>query len=192
MSLRHFRRQINKEVIKELNPIKEVSLPEISILSPPNIEEHNIVIPVGLSFKNMMHLNYTSQLEFPPVISNSVGIEGNKNIKNDNISKLENKIQKWVLQYNVSRNCVNDLLGILRSEGLELPKDVRTLMKTPKKHNVVDLNPGNSDILGSVKIDLSSQSSPIEISLDEIKYKCFCVEMSDNAIVFTLSHNITF
>jgi len=48
-----------------------------------------------------------------------------------------------------------------------------------------------SDILGSVLIDLSSQSNPIEISLDKIKYKCFCIKMSDNAIVFTLSHNIT-
>jgi len=37
---------------------------------------------------------------------------------------------------------VNDLLGILRLEGLELPKDVRTLMKTSKKYNIVDLNPG--------------------------------------------------
>lgn len=49
----------------------------------------------------------------------------------------------------------------------------------------------SSDILGSVIIDLSSQSDSIEISLDKIKYKCFCIEMSDNATVFTLSHNIT-
>jgi len=173
MSLRHFRRQINKEV-KEVNPIKEVSLPEISISSPPNIEEHNnIVNPVGLSFKNTMHLNYKSQLEFPPVISSSVGIGGNNNIKNDNISKLENKIQKWVLQYNVSRNCVNDLLGILRSEGLELPKDVRTLMKTPKKHNVVDLNPGKYIHFGLEKMLIllltyfqNEISNLVEINID--------------------------
>jgi len=47
-----------------------------------------------------------------------------------------------------------------------------------------------SDILGPVIIDLSSQSNSIEIFLDKIKYKCFCIEMSDNAIVFTLSRNI--
>lgn len=47
------------------------------------------------------------------------------------------------------------------------------------------------DILGSIIIDLSSRSDSIEISLDKIKYKCFCIEMSDNTTVFTLSNNIT-
>lgn len=74
-----------------------------------------------------MNFNYISQLELQPITSNFVVLECTNNIKYENVCKLENKIQKWVLQYNVFRNCVNDLWGILRSEGLELPKDVKAL-----------------------------------------------------------------
>jgi hypothetical protein len=48
----------------------------------------------------------------------------------------------------------------------------------------------NWDIMGPLIIDLSSQSSPIEISLDDIKYKCLCIEMFDYAIVCTANHYV--
>jgi len=149
MSLRHFRRHINKKSNQSIyiyygksQSNKKVCLQAIPTSLIPNIEKHNIEIPVGLSFKNIMNSNFISQLESPPLINNSVNLEAINNIQCENVSNFENKLQKWVLQYNVSRNCVNDLLGILRSEGFELPKDVRTLMKTPKKHDVADLDPG--------------------------------------------------
>ncbi|CAI6374608.1 unnamed protein product [Macrosiphum euphorbiae] len=100
----------------------------------PNIEKHNIEIPleipVGSSFKNTMNLNYTSQFELPPLTNKSVNLEANNNNNNNNIqcddvSNFENKIKKWVLQYNVSRNCVNDLLGILRSEGKDINENTK-------------------------------------------------------------------
>lgn len=183
MSLRHFRRHINEKLnqnitstMEEVNPTKEVCLQALST-NPllPNIETHNIEIPVGLSCKNMMNFNYTSQLELPPLTNNSVNLEenNNNNIQCDNVSNFENKIQKWVLQYNVSRNCVNDLLGILRSEGFELPKDVRTLMKTPKKHDVIDLDPGKYIHFGLEKMLIhlltyfqNNISNLVEINID--------------------------
>jgi len=129
--------------MEEVNPTNEVCLQPISTSLLPNIEKHNIEIPVRVSFKNMMNFYNTSQLELPLLTNNSANLESNdNNIQCDNVSNFENKIRKWVLQYNVSRNCMNDLLGILRSEGIKLPKDVRTLMKTPKNHNVIDLDPG--------------------------------------------------
>jgi len=162
--------------MEEVNPTKEVCLQALST-NPllPNIETHNIEIPVGLSCKNMMNFNYTSQLELPPLTNNSVNLEenNNNNIQCDNVSNFENKIQKWVLQYNVSRNCVNDLLGILRSEGFELPKDVRTLMKTPKKHDVIDLDPGKYIHFGLEKMLIhlltyfqNNISNLVEINID--------------------------
>jgi len=81
MSLRHFRRHINEKsnqrviitsTIEEVNPTKEVCSQSISTPLLPSIEKHNIEIPVGLSFKNTMDLNYTSQFELPPLTNNSV------------------------------------------------------------------------------------------------------------------------
>jgi len=47
-----------------------------------------------------------------------------------------------------------------------------------------------SDIIGTVIIDLNSQSSLVQLSLNDIKYKCFVVNVSENkAISMTLSHN---
>jgi len=43
-----------------------------------------------------------------------------------------------------------------------------------------------SDILGSFIIDMSSQSNPIEISLDKIKYKCFCIDKCLIMLLFLL------
>lgn len=48
-----------------------------------------------------------------------------------------------MLDYNTSKNSVNSLLSILRSEGLNLPKDVRTLMNTPRHHTIISMQPGN-------------------------------------------------
>lgn len=60
---------------------------------------------------------------------------------NDN-PKIKDKLQQWVLDYNVSKNSVNSLLKILRSEELDLSLDVRTLMHTPRSHDIISINPG--------------------------------------------------
>jgi len=50
------------------------------------------------------------------------------------------KLRTWNIQFNVTHNCLNSLLEVLRSEGLKVPKDGRTLMKTPSKHNILQLS----------------------------------------------------
>lgn len=40
-------------------------------------------------------------------------------------TNLKYKLQSWVLHYKVPHNSVNCILNIMRSEGLNLPKDVR-------------------------------------------------------------------
>lgn len=37
---------------------------------------------------------------------------------------------------------MNEILSIFRSEGHCVPKDVRTLLKTPQNHNIIVINPG--------------------------------------------------
>ena len=46
---------------------------------------------------------------------------------------LKDKLRQLICDFHISHNCVNKLLEILRSEGLDLPKDVRTLFQTPQE-----------------------------------------------------------
>lgn len=65
-----------------------------------------------------------------------------KNYTTCNKLRIKDKLQQWVLAFNVSKNSVNNLLNILRSEGLDLPKDVKTSMNTHRSHNIININPG--------------------------------------------------
>lgn len=50
--------------------------------------------------------------------------------------------------------------------------------------------PFESTIIGSVIIDIKSQSNLMRITVTDIKYKCFFVPLSsDNAVVMSLTHN---
>ncbi|XP_050064975.1 uncharacterized protein LOC126553905 [Aphis gossypii] len=53
------------------------------------------------------------------------------------------KLRSWVVKHNVSHRCVNSLLLILKTEGLCVPTDVRTLMKTPKVHEIQNISNGS-------------------------------------------------
>ena len=48
-------------------------------------------------------------------------------------------------EYHVSHNCVNALLKILISEGHDLPRTARTLLKIPKlkDHRIISIHPGS-------------------------------------------------
>jgi len=52
-------------------------------------------------------------------------------------SKLLDSLKKLISKYHVSHNFVNDLLLILREEGLDLPKDARVLLNTPKHQSII-------------------------------------------------------
>ncbi|CAC5416226.1 unnamed protein product [Mytilus coruscus] len=55
---------------------------------------------------------------------------------------LKEKIVDWSTKNNLTRSCLDELLVVLKSEGLQVPKDARTLLQTPKtvssEENVVD------------------------------------------------------
>ena len=57
--------------------------------------------------------------------------ENNFDDLDENITPLQSNLRLWAAKYNLSRNCVNDVLAIL-SSGLDVPKDSRTLMKTER------------------------------------------------------------
>jgi len=61
---------------------------------------------------------------------------------------IKDKLRSWILHFKVPHNCVNNLLNILNSEGLNLPNDVRTLMNTPQIHEISNIGNGNYTHLG--------------------------------------------
>lgn len=52
---------------------------------------------------------------------------------------LESELRKWQCKHKVTREALNHLLDILRRRGHRLPKDYRTLMKTPRRINSREL-----------------------------------------------------
>lgn len=48
-------------------------------------------------------------------------------IKDKNIDIVQH-LRKWAVQFNVSHACANEILKILRSTGIQVPKDIRTIL----------------------------------------------------------------
>jgi len=55
---------------------------------------------------------------------------------------LTEQLRLLFVKYNVSHNFYNSLLQMLRNQGLDVPKDIRTLIKTPKLHDIVEISGG--------------------------------------------------
>lgn len=48
-------------------------------------------------------------------------------------TSLPEQLSSWAINHNISHVAVSQLLGILRGQNLNVPKDARTLLKTPRK-----------------------------------------------------------
>jgi len=110
------------EVTENCNNNTQQLIPKIGIC---NNKQNNLL-------HDLRHKINTGDTLNPQVNSNN----------DDSNSSIKDKLQQWVLAYIVKKNSVNSLLKILRSEGLDLPKDVRTLMHTPRSHYIINMNPG--------------------------------------------------
>ena len=69
--------------------------------------------------------------------SSSSDCEQGSESKEEN-KTFQEKLQSWAVKSKCGRPQLNELLGILREEGLEVPKDARTLCKTPRQIQTQD------------------------------------------------------
>lgn len=97
-------------------------------------------------------IDFTNQTSQPYVESSIQSPPDNPVEHNFLNNNLSNKLQSWIIEYKVAHNCGNSLLSILKTEGLNVPKDVRTLLKTPKVHNIENLSHGSYIHLGLEQI----------------------------------------
>jgi len=67
----------------------------------------------------------------------------------DDNNKFKNDIAVWALSYNINHNACNALMKILRQHtSCNFPKDVRTLLGTPRQVNVIDACGGEYFYIG--------------------------------------------
>lgn len=83
--------------------------------------------------------------ESPSNFSDKSDDESIDNGENDtNIDTLKADLSQWALKYAIHHNAINDLLSIISKyiPSCSLPRDARTLLRTPRETNVVDLAGG--------------------------------------------------
>ena len=61
---------------------------------------------------------------------------------------LSLELSKWANRNRLRRSCLTELLWILRKEGHQLPKDARTLLKTPRSVDVIEKCGGDYHYFG--------------------------------------------
>jgi len=61
---------------------------------------------------------------------------------------IEDELRSWVLKFKVSYNSANCILKKIKSASIDVPKDIRTLMKTPTAHVISNIDQGSYIHLG--------------------------------------------
>ncbi|CAI6370279.1 unnamed protein product [Macrosiphum euphorbiae] len=161
----------NEEIISPEQPLKDDDTPS---------QCETVIIPVENNYTSTASTN-AGLLQYTHEEVNS-----NKNTNYDNpiltdhdkSHYLSEKLRNWVIKYHVSHNCVDELLLILISIGLKVPKTAKTFLQTPKvnSHKVSIVHPGSYIHLG-VEFMLTKILAP----------HIFCLE---NKIPIKLSVNI--
>ncbi|XP_060855058.1 uncharacterized protein LOC132932708 [Metopolophium dirhodum] len=149
ISSRHFRRIVN--AAKEKCVMSTTSLPLRPYLIPPVVNINAIVSTEILTpsintevfnCHDSNVLNSVNHLENPSLdFSETPNLTDNKN-------GISDKLRDWIIHFKISHNAANSLLTVLQSEGMKVPKDVRTLMHTPKTKEMVNISNGSYIHLG--------------------------------------------
>lgn len=74
--------------------------------------------------------------------------EKDENASQDSSQELEIDLAVWATKNKCTRSALNELLAILRKQGLRLPKDARILLRTPRTVDVVEKCGGNYFYMG--------------------------------------------
>ncbi|KAL5233986.1 hypothetical protein ACI65C_001396 [Semiaphis heraclei] len=151
MSKRNFERIIESEKFSAYSNV-------VNITTATSVKQNNTIIFNNINDSSTTQIlastNVSSSIPQTYVCSNfnsisnstnnvltNMSVPNNSNhVISDNLS-LEEKLKNIIIKYHVSHNFVNELLEILRCEGLKLPKDVRTLLRTPKNHEILVMDP---------------------------------------------------
>ncbi|KAF0751213.1 Uncharacterized protein FWK35_00016042 [Aphis craccivora] len=153
---RHFMRRIKDDVSKQIflvnkNLNEEIISPEQPLKDDTPSQCETVIIPVenytSTASTNAGLLQYTHE----EVDSNKNTNYNNPTLTDyDKSHYLSDKLRNWVIKYHVSHNCVDELLLILISVGIKVPKTAKTFLQTPKvnSHKISIVHPGSYIHLG--------------------------------------------
>lgn len=104
------------------------------------VSDTSNVLSLENCFNYPLQTNFLNENTPSSVLNTSLDKSTEKNVQ---LINIKDKIRSWIINYKVSHNCANSLLKIIKSEGLNVPSDVRTLMQTPVTHKIIDMDNGS-------------------------------------------------
>lgn len=152
-----------------------------------DLSDIKVIPEKTLELKSLQENNYSnSNLEESQNItltSSDSDLVQNENlddlVQNDELSDFEEnegiieKLRKWSLDHNISRNAVSDLLRVLKNDRYpEVPLSYKTLLQTPRKTLTFDVDPGKFVFFGLEKFLISA--------LENIKESIKIIELDLN------------
>jgi len=127
-----------------------------SVASTSNNYNDTCSVKYSSIIENECSHTFDSEI-FNDIISNvSINFEENdlnenreSNINNNNIctydesqNNIVSKMKEWATKHKITHSAINDLLITLKPDYPELPYNVRTLLQTPRKITVKNVEPG--------------------------------------------------
>ena len=113
----------------------------------------------------------------------AVDVDDNDDEESDNQS-LTSDLRSWINKHRPSREAANDLLRILLSNGLNVPKDSRTLMKTPRQVATLEKCGGTYNYVGIKKGILVASEH-----LDLVGIECIELSINIDGVPLSKSSN---
>ncbi|XP_066932759.1 uncharacterized protein [Clytia hemisphaerica] len=108
-------------------------------------EHHNAVVD-GCESESDTSINYENQYQDYETVVDKLDFSEFDYVSSDNeidecldvcAQTLKSELASWASKTRLPRDSTNELLGILRNHGIEVPKDSRTLLKTPRSVEVL-------------------------------------------------------
>ena len=108
-----------------------------------------------------------------------------KECKIDKATEIRDKLQYWCSHHRITTTAMNDLLCILRSAGFSfLPKDRRTLMRTPINVPIQTLSNG--------KLWYNGVKTCLENLLIKTSHKCVTLDWNFDGLPISKSSKVQF
>lgn len=159
----HYRRsrEISNSIINNISFNNSQILPSISsssISNPDSIsfvhecdDQSNDSVQVN-EISNFQNNSYNSDTEsVHSKLSNelnnfSINVESTNSV--DNFPSFKSWLQEWAIKNNITHVALNELISRIKPQFPDLPRNARSLLRTPRKINVDDVAPGHYYHLG--------------------------------------------
>jgi hypothetical protein len=158
------------------NVSQEIS--SVELLQCSSAEVSDLLHAKGLSASFESSLCFAAEYasDCPPESSSDEDIQQDTGSSEETGSSLQSDLAQWVVCSQSTRESCNWLLGLLRKHGCQLPKDKRTLVKTPRSVSVGERCGGQYVYFGQQKAlhtvacgePASSGNLKVQINVDGI------------------------